>query len=365
MGQSAAIDEDSTDFSYFSEVVIGSGPGEKYYLLMDTGSSALWVMGSNCTTKACKSHDTLGNSNSDSLSIGDDAFNVQYASGTVEGLIGTDSIQVAGLNVKMQLGLANETSDDFDNYPMDGILGLARQPGEGFAPPTFLQILQQTKALKSNIFGVNLQRAADNTNDGEINFGGIDTSKFQGDLTYISTTSDGNFWQIPTNGFVVDGKVTKIALRDAIIDTGTSYLFMPPSEAKQLLSEVPGSTTSDGESWNIPCDTNIDIALIFGLVAYSISPKDYVGQRQSNGMCMSHIFGQSVSVLDEEIWLVGDTFLKNVYTVFDMDQSRIGKCYFIGRLHRLLKCIRFRRQRQIYKLDFGWVRSLNICITKQ
>lgn len=175
--QSAAVDEDDSDTSYFCEVQLGTGPGETVYLLMDTGSSAVWVMAQGCTTTACKSHSTFGPANSRTLVEGSSIFNISYSTGDVSGPVVTDTVSLGGINVKMQFGLANRTSDAFDDYPMDGILGLGQKPSAGFFQPTFIQMLQQNKVLKSNIFGMNLERAADDTNDGEINFGGIDTSK--------------------------------------------------------------------------------------------------------------------------------------------------------------------------------------------
>jgi cathepsin D len=207
---------------------------------------------------------------------------------------------------------------------MDGIMGLSREPGDGFSPPTFMQVLQQNKAIKSNIFGINLERAADKTNDGEISFGTIDTTKFKGDLNYLDTVGDNKYWSVPVDGFAVNGKFQQIQNRVAVIDTGTSFMFLPPDDAKALFSQIPGSSLgSDGSTYNVPCDSSVSVAIVFNGIAYNISPKDYVGNSGSGGQCTSHIFGQIA--VDEQTWLIGDTFLKNVYTVFDMDQNRIGK----------------------------------------
>lgn len=289
---------------------------------MDTGSSALWVMGEGCTTTACKSHDTFGQSNSKTLSQSSDNFNISYKTGNVAGPIVTDDVSIAGLNLKMEFGLALETTDQFDNYPMDGILGLARQPGTGFTPPTFFQALQQNKVLKSNIFGLNLQRASDHSNDGEINFGGVDTTKFQGDLNYLSTIDGSNWWEIPLGGFSVNGDLTALSSRSAILDSGTSYMFVPPDDAETLFKQIPGSQSTTSNSFTVPCDTNTSISVVFNKVAYEISPKDYVGASVGNGQCTSNIMSEVA--VDNQTWLLGDTFMKNVYTVFDGDENRIG-----------------------------------------
>ena len=321
--QSEAIDEDSGDTSYFGEVTLGSDPGETVYMLMDTGSSAAWVMGQDCTSTACKSHSTFGPADSKTLVKGSDTFNLKYNTGEISGPIVTDKISFGGLNATMEFGTASKTDDTFDNYPMDGILGLGREPGEGFSQPTFMQVLQKSKALKSNIFGINLQRASDSSNDGEINFGQIDSTKFQGDLNYIDTTTKNSLWQIPIDGFKVDGKMSSLGARSAVIDTGTSYMFLPPTDAAALYQQIPGAKFASDDTSTVPCDTSVEISLIFNKVSYSISPKDYIGAPTSGGQCQSNIFSQVA--IDEQTWLIGATFLKSVYTVFDIDKSRIGK----------------------------------------
>ena len=309
-------------------MVLGSDPGLHVYLLMDTGSSVLWVMGEDCDTTACKEHDQFGANDSATYATGGGDFFIQYATGNVSGDIITDQVSFAGINVNMEFGVAKTTTDEFVNYPIDGILGLARTPGPGPTIPTFLQILQKNNVLKQNIFGMNLERAADGTNDGEINFGVIDTSKFQGDLNWQNTVGDLSRWTVPINGVLVNGHFTLDANdRTAIIDTGTSYLYLPPSDAQPIFDAIPGEATIVNGSYVIPCDTNAEISLVFNGVAYNIPLKDYLGQPLGSG-CVCHIFPQDV-VGDGKTWLVGDTFLKNVYTVFDVDQSRIGMCFAI------------------------------------
>jgi hypothetical protein len=45
--------------------------------------------------------------------------------------------------------------------------------------------------------------------------------------------------------------------------------------------------------------------------------------RKSDDKCIANLYAQVKGGLKGE-WLVGDTFLKNVYTVFDGDKMRIG-----------------------------------------
>jgi cathepsin D len=83
---------------------------------------------------------------------------------------------------------------------------------------------------------------------------------------------------------------------------------------------VPSSKKS-GDNYIIPCDSTTTIEFEFSGIKYSISPEDYIGASSTDG-CVSTIVGYQSSGADQ--WLVGDVFLKNVYSVFDFDNGQIG-----------------------------------------
>ena len=324
MPNAMAIDEDGQDLSYFSAVKFGS-KGKDMWMLLDTGAANTWVMGSNCATSACLAHDTFGAQDSSTLHVTATPWSVSYGTGTVEGVTVTDTVAFANYSVEMGFGSATFTSNDFNNYPMDGILGLGRTGSNQIGTPTVMQVLDNNNLLQANILGIHLQRNSDGAKDGQITFGGIDHSKFQGTLSYTATVSaDSNLWEIPVDDVAVSGSSCKFRGRSAIIDTGTSYVLMPPEDAKILHAQIPGSTNTGGSpNFMIPCSTTKTIQFTFSGVTYSVQPKDYVSKVNSVGkMCASNIIGQQAYSANQ--WILGDVFLKNVYTVFDFDKDRIG-----------------------------------------
>ncbi|KAL8930263.1 MAG: hypothetical protein Q9208_000880 [Pyrenodesmia sp. 3 TL-2023] len=319
---SEAIHEDGTDFSYFASIDFGSS-GKPMYMLIDTGAANTWVMGSDCKSQVCGQHRTLGPSDSTSLEVSSDDFDLLYGTGSVSGLTASDNVKIAGMSISLPFGLASEVSEDFSAYPMDGILGLGPPSSRSMDFPTAMETIQKAKALSSNLFGVNLQRASDGSIDGEISFGAPNQAKYKGAISHTSLVAGASMWEIPIDGAKVSGKPCLMTGKSAIIDTGTSFILLPPSDAKELHSQIPGSQ-QDGEIFNVPCTSQTPVQLIFSGVAYSISPADYVGDPISNGSstCTTNFIGRRPFGPDQ--WLVGDVFLKNVYSVFDYDKKRIG-----------------------------------------
>ncbi|KAG0652030.1 Aspartic-type endopeptidase ctsD [Hyphodiscus hymeniophilus] len=315
---SAGIDQDGTDYSYFAQVQLGSGK-TPVYLLLDTGASQSWVMGPDCTSAPCLNHNSFGAPNSTTFEeVEGSSWSVKYGSGSCSGSYGNDSLSFAGLTLPVTIGIANVTSNDFSNFPMDGILGLS-QASEQF--PSFTQSLVASKTLKSNLFAMSLNRDSDGPNTGEISFGSPDNTKYTGDIDYSSVSSNANGdWAISMDGIGFNGKDAGVTGKIAYIDTGTSYIFGPPSEVAQFHAVVPGAASGDDYTYTVPCTTTVPLTFTFSGVTYNVSSEDWVSP-MANGVCTSNVFGNDIVAGQ---WLLGDTFLKNVYTVFDIDGSRVG-----------------------------------------
>ena len=73
----------------------------------------------------------------------------------------------------------------------------------------------------------------------------------------------------------------------------------------------------------IACSTTVNVAISFGGQSWSISPVDFSMAQISNGQCVGSIFVLTGSS-DGPGWVVGDTFLKNVYSVFRANPPSIG-----------------------------------------
>ena len=65
---SVAIDQDGKDLSYMVAVTFGDSK-EEYHMLLDSAASNTWVMGQDCKSEACKTHNLFGTGDSSSLKV--------------------------------------------------------------------------------------------------------------------------------------------------------------------------------------------------------------------------------------------------------------------------------------------------------
>ncbi|KAL2809980.1 aspartic peptidase domain-containing protein [Aspergillus granulosus] len=317
-----ALHQDGLDYSYFATVNIGT-PGQPVWMMLDTGGANTWVFGEDCTAKPCKMHNTFGEDSSSTVKTTTDTFEVGYGSGKVSGILVTDHLAIAGINVEMMFGLAREATDDFINYPIDGILGLGRSNDTSMGRPPFMDVVAKQADLEKNIVSFHLSRSADGARDGTVTFGGVDTTKFTGDIAYTDVANSSIHWTIPLDDASVNGEDLGFKDKFAIIDTGTSYSLLPPKDAAAVHALIPDSKQISDENYILPCDSTAEVEFVFSGKRYSMSPRDYIGAHlEDSDKCISTIIAQAV--FGDDVWILGDTFLKNVYAVFDFDHDRIG-----------------------------------------
>ncbi|RIB28153.1 aspartic peptidase domain-containing protein [Gigaspora rosea] len=318
-----SITDIDQDVAYYVPINIG---GQIFNVLLDTGSSNLWVPNENCTSDSCQNHNRFDSNKSSTFKSEGNQWSILYGSGSASGVTGIDDIQIGTFTANKQIfGLADVVSNDFTPLPSDGIIGMAFDNLNTMdsGAPTLISTLINQKTIKS-LFSFHFQHS-DNPNDqGTLTLGGVDASKFVGEISYNPVISEIGFWLIIMSGALVNKIPTLSVLRPAIIDTGTTLLIIPTKDAELLHKQIPGSVYDNQDNvYLIPCNTTAAVSLVFGGVGYKIPPKDLIFAPISDTQCVSAIIpGDILPPLP--IWLCGQTFLKNVYSVFDVGNKQVG-----------------------------------------
>lgn len=216
-------------------------------------------------------------------------------------------------------------SEQFASYALDGILALGRgrESDDGVNAPSIIDALAAESKIPAKVVGIHLVSSDASPQDSELNLGAPNEDRFEGDLLYTAA-SDNTYgiWEIPCDGVSLDGVSADLTGRNALIDTGTSFIIIPPSDAAKIHSLVPGSRLNKGTEYAVPCDTKQNVQFTFGGVAFNVSAENWIGGQATGGGCVSLIVAQDI--FGAEFWLLGDVFLKSVYAVFDWDRTRVG-----------------------------------------
>ncbi|KAH9948706.1 aspartic peptidase domain-containing protein [Amylocystis lapponica] len=100
------------------------------------------------------------------------------------------------------------------------------------------------------------------------------------------------------------------------LSTGTTCGAAPQFYVDAMYKNVPGANFSkDLQSYILPCDTRLNISMVFGENTYPINPMDatYVLYENNITTCVG-AFSYTTGKLD---FILGDTFMRNVYSLFD------------------------------------------------
>ncbi|KAG8735641.1 Type I transmembrane sorting receptor [Ceratobasidium sp. 428] len=312
---------DEQEELWAGKITIGTPPQE-FLVDFDTGSADLWVPSSTCTSKGCGAHKNFDVSKSSTVEPQSGNFSIFYGDGSSSsGPIFTDTVTVAGLTVKKQFFSAvTQESDSFAQDPSDGLMGLAFSSISNMNESTPIENLASTGAIKSNVFSFKLA-----SNGSELFFGGTNSELFTGDIAFSPLTSK-TFWL--TNGAATAGDKEAYS-GGMIIDSGTT-LIVGPKDSVDSFWKAAGGEQCDAKVcggdgfYTYDCASPPSVAFKFGDASFAMSPDTMtIGTTDdSKKTCVGAIM--AADGVPNDAWIVGDAFMRNVYTVFDADNAQVG-----------------------------------------
>ncbi|KAL2263884.1 hypothetical protein VTK26DRAFT_4561 [Humicola hyalothermophila] len=337
---------DNQETLYFINATIGTPP-RSVRLHLDTGSSDLWVntpdsrlcqsRGQPCTYAGTYS----ANSSSTYEYIGS-YFNISYVDGSgASGDYVSDTVTVGGHTFdRLQFGVGYSSSNS------QGILGIGYPLNEvqvgraGLEPYNNLPAqLVADGAIRSNAYSLWLNDLDANT--GNILFGGVDAEKHTGTLQTLPVESEAGIFaefmitltRLQLGDKTIGGSDLALAV---LLDTGSSLTYLPDALVQELYADLGAVFDADANAAYVPCSaassgtkltftfTSPSIAvdmdeLVLDLVTTSSGRGSRPTFDDGSPACLFGIApaGRGTNVL-------GDTFLRSAYVVYDLDNNEIS-----------------------------------------
>ncbi|KAH8105845.1 endopeptidase [Cristinia sonorae] len=307
---------------YFAEISLGSPP-QVFKVVLDTGSSNLWIPSIQCTSIACFLHNKYDNTKSSSYKPNGTAFSIQYGTGSMEGFVSKDTLTIGDITIKNQL-FAEATKEPgltFAFGKFDGILGLAYDTiAVNHITPPFFEMVNQ-KLLDSAVFSFRLGSSEED--GGEVIFGGVDKSAYSGDVTYLPLRKKA-YWEVELTSVSLGEDTLELENTGAAIDTGTSLIALPTDIAEMINTQI-GATRGWNGQYTVDCSTVPslpDLTFSFGGKPFPLKATDYILEVQ--GTCISSFTGMDINLPWGSLWIIGDVFLRRYYTIYDLSRDAVG-----------------------------------------
>lgn len=334
------------DAQYLAQVAIGT-PAQNLKLDFDTGSSDLWVWSTSLPSDTQSQGTSAGHAifdpsqSSTWKASSGESWKIQYGdSSSASGTVGTDLVNVGGLQIQNQaVEIASQISEQFVETTGDGLLGLAWGSINTVTPtpvqtPVENMITQQDIPQNMELFTAHLGNYRDaSTAEGTsfYTFGYIDqdvlsTSNTTADqIQYTPVDNSQGFWQFASASYAINGKKHTVSGNTAIADTGTTLALVSDAVCKAIYAAIPGAKyDSSQQGYIFPASTTAaqlpSVSFAVGNNLYTIQKDDLAFSSAGTDM----VFGGIQSRGDLTFDILGDTFLKSVYAIFDQGNTRFG-----------------------------------------
>ncbi|KAJ5138488.1 uncharacterized protein N7515_003336, partial [Penicillium bovifimosum] len=335
-------DDVQNDSMYLAEVGIGT-PAQNLNLDFDTGSADLWVWSTELSSETLagnKDHTVFDPSKSSTYKEKEGStWQISYGDGSsASGTVGNDDVNIGGLVIKGQaVEVADVLSTQFVQSTGDGLLGLAFSNINTVKPqpvstPVENMITQSDIPKSAALFTAKLGswRDTDEPDKGEsfYTFGFIDQDTVkaaESEMFYTPIDNSQGFWMFDSTSATVNGKSIARSGNKAIADTGTTLALVDDETCQAIYDAIPGAEYDDqNQGWIYPSDTPADKLPV---VSFAVGDKQFVVQKEDLGFAEAksgYVYGGIQSRGDMTFDILGDTFLKAIYAVFDVGNLRFG-----------------------------------------
>ncbi|GMG21098.1 unnamed protein product [Ambrosiozyma monospora] len=358
-----AFDMTHQDAAYMLNLTIGSN-NQPITLQIDTGSSDLWVINANnswCSETSqgkgaystekgnldsgvqsddeddshdCSLYGTFDPLDSDTWRATPGLFATTYGDNTgANGTWGQDTVTIQGVEIKdVYIAQSDETDEIW------GVLGIGYRNNEATNVDTTMEsaftydnlpiTMKKQGLIYKNTYSIYLDQYSDN-NSAILLFGAIDHDKYIGDLGLLPMATNSTELDVFLNGIYMndgDSNVTIATGSDrALLDTGTTMTVLPSDVLEAILVLTGASVSKDKagtDFYTVKCSSLKDQTFTFDFMGYELTvPLSGFVIKKSGETC---ILGFETAADMGVDYILGDTFLSNVYFVADLDDNEIA-----------------------------------------
>ena len=162
-------------------VLILSTPAQNFLLILDTGSSDMWVADMDCTTSTCSDLERFDTASSSTYEASSTPFRISYGSGDAAGLITRDTVTMGGFTIQNQgfgesvtnrlgslLAIVNQTTSGLVSAPISGLMGLGWESIAQTGATPFWQALAESGTWTTQEMAVYMKRYRNALNPSEV-----------------------------------------------------------------------------------------------------------------------------------------------------------------------------------------------------
>jgi hypothetical protein len=338
---------------YAGTLSIGTPP-QDFSLIFDTGSSVkstqwLWVPEVSCS---CHSADSYFDPNASlTYSTTNELVPLAYGRGLAFGILSSDTMSIGGVSATNQTFILVQKDSDFDGMSADGLFGLGFDKlSDNYT--TLVRNLKRQGHISSAVFSIYLsdnefgrlsypyspqsseKPSATDVSGPQMEYlasniiiGGYDLETYgnnatESQINYLKVYQETGYWAVALDSIDFGDHKLSYGGQIAILDTGTSLILGPSVLVDSLFvfmkSRYSCRKEADSELLTCPCNQAYP-SLSFELegIFFEVPPSSYF--YPIAGSCVLLI-----TSFEANVWILGDVFLRNYYTIYDMDKSRVG-----------------------------------------
>jgi hypothetical protein len=205
----------------------------------------------------------------------------------------------------------------------DGICGMGFQTiSVDDLPPVFNALVAQGQ-VTDPVFAFYLESTG---NDGELTLGGVDTTHYTGQLTWVPLSSD-TYWETPLSQWSVNGKPMTTTTK-AVFDTGTSLLTLPTADMTALAALLGASPTINPNEYSVSCTSIASLPnIVIGVPGYNmtLTPQQYILNVENlNIECLVGVTGIDIPAPAGPLVIIGDVAQRAYYTAYNVSNPSVG-----------------------------------------